>query len=180
MRHNMNTLKPAEICAQRAANGIMEVEQEFVTSDMALTKSAKPVLADALQGQDGKNEHLHDAGEHSTAPSIWVGKEVSAMTDKPNSPAKRVVEIDTAKYQSYLNDPSLDEATKQEIVEAIWSIIVNFVDLGFEVHPLQEAQGPEPCGKLTQGLDAKAGKDSNESKPVHALTNEFERASDDT
>ena len=72
------------------------------------------------------------------------------------------VEIDTAKYQKYLDDPSLSKEQKEEIIMALWSIITAFVDLGFGVHPAQEA-----CGKALEMLDEKAKEDSNESKAIH-------------
>lgn len=162
-----------QICEVTGKDGKIEVEHG--ANSIACCSDSDTTIIHA-----GEGPKPAAPGEHKRLPQSLVGKEVSAMTDKPKTPAKRVVEIDTAKYQTYLDDPSLDEATKQEIVEAIWSIILNFVDLGFEVHPLQEAHGPEPCGKLTRGVDGSAVKDSNESKPVQALTAEFERASDDT
>ncbi len=94
--------------------------------------------------------------------------------------AKPSLGIDTAKYQAYLDDPSLSEAQKEEIVQALWSIIVAFVDLGFGVHPLQEVLDQEACGKLGATLDDKRVKDSNEIKPISDLNKAFERASDDT
>lgn len=97
-----------------------------------------------------------------------------------NAAAKPSLGIDTAKYQAYLDDPSLSEAQKEEIVLTLWSIIVAFVDLGFGVHPLQEVLGQEACGKLGATLDAQGNKDSNEIKPISDLNKAFERASDDT
>ena len=88
---------------------------------------------------------------------------------------KPSVEIDVAKYQAYLDDPSLSEDQKEEIINALWSIMVAFVDLGFGVHPAQEV-----CGKPASKLDVAGDKDSNESKPVDTLSKTFERASDDT
>lgn len=184
MKHDMNDLKPAEICAPLAASGIMEVGQEFVASGMARTNSAKPALADALQGQDGSCEHLHDTGEHSTAPNIWVGKEATTMSDDEATSSLNIavgdkgqpsVEIDMAKYQAHLDDPSLSDEQKEEIIKALWSIMMAFVDLGFGVHPAQEV-----CGKHGSKLDVSGHKDSNKSKPVDKLTVEFERATDDT
>ncbi len=97
-----------------------------------------------------------------------------------NSAAKPGLGIDTTKYQAYLDDPSLSEAQKEEIVQALWSIITAFVDLGFGVHPLHEVLGQEACGKLGATLEVQGNKDSNESKPANTLSKEFERASDDT
>ncbi|UWQ83108.1 hypothetical protein [Leisingera caerulea] len=54
------------------------------------------------------------------------------------------IEVDVAFYQDMLDDPSLSDEQKKQIIEALWSIIVAFVDLGFGVHP---AQAANPCGK---------------------------------
>jgi hypothetical protein len=35
----------------------------------------------------------------------------------------------------------MSEADKRLFIEALWSIIMNFVDLGFGIHPLQEVYG---------------------------------------
>ena len=88
-----------------------------------------------------------------------LGGELGAVFDRE---PKRSVEIDTAKYQKYLDDPSLSEEQKEEIIMALWSIITAFVDLGFGVHPAQEA-----CGKAAEMLDGQAKEDSNESKAIH-------------
>jgi hypothetical protein len=53
--------------------------------------------------------------------------------------------IDYALYERYLDSSDLSEAEKREFLETLWSIIVSFVDLGFGVHPLQQAN-PD-CGQ---------------------------------
>ena len=55
--------------------------------------------------------------------------------------APRTLTLDVDRYQKYLDDADLSEAQKQEVLEALWSIIVSFVDLGFGVHPVQHACG---------------------------------------
>jgi len=50
------------------------------------------------------------------------------------------VEIDFERYQQILDDPDLNESDKRQIIEALWQIIVQFVDLGIGVHPLQQAE----------------------------------------
>ncbi len=47
--------------------------------------------------------------------------------------------LDCELYQGYLDNSDLTEEQKQEFIETLWSIIVNFVDLGIGVHPLQQA-----------------------------------------
>lgn len=45
----------------------------------------------------------------------------------------------------------MSEAEKEEFLQALWQIIVSFVDLGFGVHPLQEV-----CGKDAGNISASA------------------------
>ena len=50
-----------------------------------------------------------------------------------------ILHIDYALYERHLKDCGLSEAEKQAFLESLWDIIVGFVDLGFGVHPLQQA-----------------------------------------
>lgn len=68
------------------------------------------------------------------------------------------LEIDLDHYQSYLDDPALTPDQKAEIVTALWSIITAFVELGFGVHPAQQA-----CGKRQKSLDYKGNSESTGS-----------------
>ncbi|WP_306120922.1 MULTISPECIES: hypothetical protein [unclassified Roseitalea] len=70
------------------------------------------------------------------------GKSISCTFE---ASARNVVHVDFKKYQHWLDKSDLNEDQKQEFLEAIWSVVVSFVDLGFEVHPLQEA-----CGQKSQ------------------------------
>lgn len=56
-----------------------------------------------------------------------------------------------------LDDSDLTEEQKRRVLEDLWSIIVNFVELGFQVHPVQEV-----CGKddLADGGAAKPAFDA--------------------
>lgn len=65
-----------------------------------------------------------------------------ALTSDQRKPS---VEIDYERYEQYFEDSDLTDDQKREFIAALWSIIVNFVDLGFGVHPAQQAQ--EACGK---------------------------------
>ncbi|MCG3267148.1 hypothetical protein [Yoonia sp. I 8.24] len=50
--------------------------------------------------------------------------------------------IDWDAYLPFFEDEDISDEDKRELIEALWSIVINFVDLGFDVHPLQQA-----CGK---------------------------------
>lgn len=85
---------------------------------------------------------------------------------------KRIVTVDVEKYQSYLDGSGMSDAEKEEFLQALWSIIVSFVELGFGVHPLQEV-----CGKTPEieGQGAKAAFDgvSSEQPENNDNTNGF-------
>lgn len=72
-------------------------------------------------------------------------KKINHTTDKiirdskNNGDCYSTLTIDYALYEDYLENSDLSEREKQEFLDALWSIIVNFVDLGFGVHPLQQA-----------------------------------------
>lgn len=78
---------------------------------------------------------------------------------------KRSLQIDCEKWQGYLDDPTLSQEQKEQIITSIWQIMMAFVDLGFEVHPVQEA-----CGQVGSSLDLEGKTDSNESKPLDLST----------
>lgn len=58
-----------------------------------------------------------------------------------------VVTFDVSRYEHFLEDQGLSAEQKRAMLEALWSIIVSFVDLGFGVHPLQQARGQQACGQ---------------------------------
>tara|TARA_R110002124_G_scaffold99838_4_gene246096 strand:- start:917 stop:1456 length:540 start_codon:yes stop_codon:yes gene_type:complete len=179
MKHDQGiTAQGAEICGLQADHGIIKVEQSCASRALP---TAKADLADGISRADGNIEHLNRSGDGRGTPETWVGKESALMKDEYKASAQRVVEIDTAKYQKYLDDPALGEDQKHEIVEAIWGIMMNFVSLGFEVHPVQQAMNEEACGQLSDALDPSPDADSNGAKQDYSsLTDTFNAASDDT
>ncbi|MBB4124091.1 hypothetical protein [Martelella radicis] len=62
-------------------------------------------------------------------------------TKRFNGAARPTVQVDVGLYQSYLDNTNMSQAQKEEFLQAMWSIILGFVDLGWEVHPVQEACG---------------------------------------
>ncbi|MEO0411733.1 MAG: hypothetical protein AAF221_07855 [Pseudomonadota bacterium] len=59
---------------------------------------------------------------------------------------KPVITVDYERYAHFLENSDLTEEQKQEFLQAIWNIVVEFVSLGFGVHPLQQAK--EGCGQV--------------------------------
>ena len=60
--------------------------------------------------------------------------------------------IDIDYYQSMLDDADIPEDKKREFVETLWSIVVQFVDLGFGIHPLQQANEANDQSQEKQAL----------------------------
>jgi len=56
-----------------------------------------------------------------------------------------VITVDYERYAHMLEDSDLSEAQKREFLQSLWNVIVEFVSLGFGVHPLQQAENA--CGK---------------------------------
>lgn len=66
----------------------------------------------------------------------------TSLSENFASSAQRSLAIDVARYQEYLDGSDLTPEQKEDFLRAVWSVVVTFVELGFDVHPLQEV-----CGK---------------------------------
>lgn len=56
-----------------------------------------------------------------------------------------VLTFDADDYRDYVQDMGLGESQEQELLGTLWSIIVQFVDLGFGIEPVQRAKSNIPC-----------------------------------
>ncbi len=86
------------------------------------------------------------------------------VKDVFNRPAKPIVGVDVEKYKVFLDDPALTETQKEEFLQALWSIMVTFVELGFGVHPLQSVYKQDdehPAKLLGEEFDKAGQSDSN-------------------
>lgn len=176
-----NNINEPQICAYFMRHGTIEGESGVTT-----TQAGSNAASDTFRDKQIKEQPLH-AGEQLRAPPTRVGKEAAAMKDKNDAPFESVPElrkalglalnakqkpelsVDTAKYQAYLDDPDLSDEQKEQIVEAIWKIILCFVDLGFGVSPVEQA-----CGQVVKSEDdsGKADSDLLECK-ASSLTQTF-------
>lgn len=75
-----------------------------------------------------------------------------------------VVTVDYEKYERFLKDSDWSEEQKCQFIDALWRIIVSFVDLGFGVHPAQQA-----CGQLEDIEPNAPPTASDEVKCPHTL-----------
>lgn len=76
------------------------------------------------------------------------------MTQRPPTPPPQDTRLpalvcDWEAWLPYIEDSSLSDAQKQQMIESLWAIVVAFVDLGWEIRDAPQ----ESCG---QALDLKA------------------------
>lgn len=67
----------------------------------------------------------------------------------------KALTLDVELYQQYLDAPDVSEDQKRQFLEAMWSIMVGFVDLGFEVRA-EESCGQNPPTVAVRELAANA------------------------
>ena len=72
----------------------------------------------------------------------------------PHSHKAPSLTIDYALYQKYLDNSDMSDAHKCEFLDALWLIIVSFVDLGLGVHPLQQV---DDAHGANNGKEAECG-----------------------
>lgn len=85
-------------------------------------------------GQLGKGKLMKD----ETKSGSFSVRESFAKAGDAKGEHSNVLQVDFEKYMHFLDDPSLSDAQKQELLETIWSILLQFVDLGFGIHPMQQ------------------------------------------
>lgn len=91
---------------------------------------------------------------------------------RPNS---RALYLDVNLYQSYLDNCDLSEEEKDQFLKAIWSILVGFVDLGYELKEFKEN-----CGQVDKSAALRADCASGGIKSGQAdCSEEFNRAARD-
>lgn len=82
--------------------------------------------------------------ERGVEPAHDVVSSSQAIAKRP------VITLDVSLFEEYLADSSLTDDQKREFLEVLWSIIVGFVDLGFGIHPVQQALPEGACEKIAE------------------------------
>jgi len=77
--------------------------------------------------------------KNSDVPNGELGQKIKGIALV--SDQHKALSLDYKLFETYLENTDLSEEQKHEFIETLWSIIVSFVDLGFGVHPLQQAKG---------------------------------------
>ena len=58
--------------------------------------------------------------------------------------------IDWELYGQMLDESDWSDEQKREFIACLWSIVVGFVDLGFNIHPVQQAMNAKPLNNCGQ------------------------------
>lgn len=102
--------------------------------------------------------------------NIAAGHE--GLKTKFDATAKRIIKVDVERYQSYLDGTNLTAGQKEQFLQDMWLVMMSFVELGFEVHPVQEVCGKDAesttrcANSAFDGLQSDKPKDdNNEQEP---------------
>ena len=92
----------------------------------------------------------------------------STIFEAFSASARPTLTVDVARYQAYLDGSDLTPEQKEEVLQAVWSIVMTFVELGYGVHPLQEACGKDDEAESpspARAFDKVISEDHNIDKP---------------
>ena len=84
----------------------------------------------------------------NTHPTIIDQNKTEAMTA-----SRPALTLDVERYDKMLSESDLTEKQRQEFLQTIWNIIVSFVDLGFDIHPLQQVASEDDVQGCGQKFD---------------------------
>jgi hypothetical protein len=90
------------------------------------------------------------------------------MTEKPKKPA---LTIDYTAYEHFLENSDASDEEKRELLETLWNVICEFVAIGFNVHPVQQAMQDKNSGQVEKNTrqPTPANHDTIESKNATPL-----------
>lgn len=67
-----------------------------------------------------------------------TGGDMTANTPFSDDQPWPALSIDYSLYEKHLENTDLSDEQKREFLDTLWHIVVAFVDMGFEVHPVQQ------------------------------------------
>ncbi len=82
------------------------------------------------------------------------------------------IQFDAQEFAHFLDESDLTNDQKLEYIQTIWGIVLQFIDMGFGIHPIQQA-----CGQFDEAavLCGEADSDALDS-PHPEFCKDFERA----
>lgn len=104
--------------------------------------------------------------------------EITTTTNRPTSAG--ALTIDWDHYKSLLEGEDISDEEAQAFLEALWSIIVGFVDLGFGIHPLQliHSDTGDGSNELESGFASVVASDTSSKTQFTSAANRTKRDRD--
>lgn len=87
------------------------------------------------------------------------------------------IQFDAQEFAHFLDESDLTHGQKLEYIQTIWGIVLQFIDMGFGIHPLQMALGQQACGQFDEAAVLCGDADSDAIDSPHPeFCKDFERA----
>jgi len=105
-----------------------------------------------MRGDEANNNRSNDKDIilNQTPPP-----QTPANTTAPNNLTFSPLTLDYKRYAALLDDKALCADQRCKMIEALWSMMTAFVDLGFGLHPVQQACGQNRyTGALKRAADS--------------------------
>ena len=91
--------------------------------------------------------------------------------ERDPTPPKLAIHFDAREFAHFLAEVDATEAQKLEYIETLWTIVLQFIDMGFGIHPIQQA-----CGQFDEATALCGGADSDMVELPHSdFCKDFER-----
>lgn len=78
--------------------------------------------------------------------------------------------VDVEKYAHHLENSGMSEEEKRLFLETLWAILIQFVDLGFGIHPVQDSCGKPQENASNPALAAPDGVDCRNTVNFNKLS----------
>lgn len=92
--------------------------------------------------------------------------------ERDPTPPTLAIQFDAREFAHFLDESDLTEAQKLEYIQTVWGIVLQFIDLGFGIHPIQQA-----CGQFDDAAALCGEADSDMVESPHSdFCKDFERA----
>ena len=95
-----------------------------------------------------------DKSKRNTSNEIKV-PDIQLPISKPS------LSVDVDYYQSIIDDPEVSDERKRELIEIVGAIVMNFIDIGFGVHPVQLARQQQQPPNIPQSEKEKPSERSD-------------------
>ena len=81
---------------------------------------------------------------------------------------RRALRLDAEKYDRMLDASVISEGQRRAFIEAMWSVVVAFVDFGYDIQPF------ESCGQSDESASTSPEPDCDLVEYIHSeMTDEF-------